>query len=304
MLMMENSPLRLASLEHIQNSSETPRNLDQVQIAADRATIWVHALDGSTIGRFSLRFGIDIHTTAREQLAGASQCLHCTHQRPTYAQWLRFCQLMQELHGVSVPKYLLTNAVFGSVTTRPPKSKKNPYPISGSVNIPHEAAPTPRPWATVRNPHPRAKNSSSLTNALPLSMQTVAAKIRKLTSAEIDPMINSLQACLIKLRAGTAHMDHLMDFDCAIILAELIEKQGVVRGLSEPIADAACAVACISQRSDKADGHVGPVLDHEISALHELVSLHKFQLEQISRGEYEKLLRSLAGKVATRLRAT
>lgn len=49
---------------------------DLVQVSYDRKTVWVHALDGSTVGRFSKTFGIDAHTTATQQLLGASQCLH------------------------------------------------------------------------------------------------------------------------------------------------------------------------------------------------------------------------------------
>ncbi len=56
--------------------------VDQVQISADGGTVWVHVMDGSTVERFSKRFGLDVHTTVTEQIAGASQCLHCTHETP------------------------------------------------------------------------------------------------------------------------------------------------------------------------------------------------------------------------------
>ena len=52
---------------------------DQVQVSQDGQTVWVHSADGSTVGRFSKRFGLDVHRTVTEQLQGASQCLHCTH---------------------------------------------------------------------------------------------------------------------------------------------------------------------------------------------------------------------------------
>ena len=45
---------------------------EQVEASADGRTVWVHA-----VGRFSLQFGMDAHTTITEQLAGAAQCLHC-----------------------------------------------------------------------------------------------------------------------------------------------------------------------------------------------------------------------------------
>lgn len=91
--------------------------LDHVQVAADRSTVWVHAHDGSTVGRFSLRFGIDVHTTITQQLQGASQCLHCTHSAPTHDDWLLFCDLMRKHHGIAVPREILDQSRFGAVPT-------------------------------------------------------------------------------------------------------------------------------------------------------------------------------------------
>lgn len=78
-----------------------------VQVSDDHKTVWVHALDGSTVGRFSRTFGIDAHTTVTQQLAGAAQCLHCTHEPPTHADWLMFCRLMKEHHGIAVDEGLM-----------------------------------------------------------------------------------------------------------------------------------------------------------------------------------------------------
>jgi len=66
----------------------------QIQVSADGKTVWLHAMDGSTVGRFSKTFGMDIHTTITQQLAGAGQCLHCTHAPPGKEEWLQFCDLM------------------------------------------------------------------------------------------------------------------------------------------------------------------------------------------------------------------
>lgn len=88
--------------------------LDHVQVAADRSTVWVHASDGSTVGRFSLRFGIDVHTTTTQQLLGASQCLHCTHSAPTHDDWLLFCDLMHQHHRIVIPRDILDRSRFGT----------------------------------------------------------------------------------------------------------------------------------------------------------------------------------------------
>lgn len=78
-----------------------------VQVSSDGRTVWVHAHDGSTVGRFSTVFGMDVHTTVSEQLQGASQCLYCTHTRPGQAEWQLFCQLMHRHYGISVPQSLV-----------------------------------------------------------------------------------------------------------------------------------------------------------------------------------------------------
>lgn len=80
----------------------------QIQISADGKTIWVHSIDGSTIGRFSTVFGMDVHRTAEEQQQGAPQCLHCTHTKPTQSDWEKFCELMLEHYGVEVDVGLMT----------------------------------------------------------------------------------------------------------------------------------------------------------------------------------------------------
>lgn len=84
---------------------------DQVQRSADGKTVWVHGLDGSTVGRFSTTFGMDVHTSLAQQLAGAPQCLHCTHAPAGLVEWLAFSALMLEHHGIEVDTQLLQ---FGS----------------------------------------------------------------------------------------------------------------------------------------------------------------------------------------------
>lgn len=76
---------------------------DQVQVSADRRTVWVHARDGSTVGRFSKSFGVDVHRTMTEQMKGAGECLSCTHEPPAEVDWARFVALIKEHYGIVVP---------------------------------------------------------------------------------------------------------------------------------------------------------------------------------------------------------
>lgn len=80
----------------------------EVIVSADGGTLWVNGGDGSCIGRFSKRFGIDLHNTATDQLAGLPQCLACTHGSAGSAEWALFRQQMREHHGVEIDDELLS----------------------------------------------------------------------------------------------------------------------------------------------------------------------------------------------------
>lgn len=81
---------------------------DQLQVSDDGRTVWVHGSDGSSVGRFSKVFGLDVHTTVTQQMEGAHQCLHCTHEAPGQDDWLKFIELMLEHHGIVVPPELIS----------------------------------------------------------------------------------------------------------------------------------------------------------------------------------------------------
>ncbi len=74
-----------------------------IDVSSTGDTVWVTAHDGSCVGRFSKRFGIDVHRTVEEQLAGADQCLHCTHQPAGEGEWKVFRTKVLQHHGIDVP---------------------------------------------------------------------------------------------------------------------------------------------------------------------------------------------------------
>lgn len=74
----------------------------QVEWTLRNDAVWIHASDGSTVGRFG-RMGVDLHNTASEQLQGKPQCRLCTHGRVTTADWELFKAKAYEWWGVSVP---------------------------------------------------------------------------------------------------------------------------------------------------------------------------------------------------------
>lgn len=81
--------------------------LFDIQVSADGATVWVHGADGSTVGRFSKKFGVDVHTSVTDQMQGASQCLNCTHKPATPADWEMFREDMMRHFSIPVEKDLI-----------------------------------------------------------------------------------------------------------------------------------------------------------------------------------------------------
>lgn len=72
------------------------------EVCSNTQTVWVNSGDtGTCLGRFS-KFGIDIHHDMERQMTTGSQCLDCTHSKPTLEDWLRFVQGMKEHYGVEV----------------------------------------------------------------------------------------------------------------------------------------------------------------------------------------------------------
>lgn len=64
--------------------------------------VWINADDGSAVARFNTATGVDIHNTARDQLAGAPECLWCTHSKPDYRTWQEFVKKVNSLFGIEL----------------------------------------------------------------------------------------------------------------------------------------------------------------------------------------------------------
>lgn len=79
-----------------------------IDVSADGRTVLVNGADGSCLGRFSKRFGLDVHKTSIEQLAGESQCLHCTHEPAGATAWSEFRAQMQLHYEIDIPANLVS----------------------------------------------------------------------------------------------------------------------------------------------------------------------------------------------------
>ncbi len=95
----------------------------ELQLSASRDAVWIHASDGSTVGRFG-RMGVDLHNCLTDQLAGASECRLCTHQRPSMADWELFRSKVLEWWGVKVPEDAFDHKLLAGPTIETVTSSK------------------------------------------------------------------------------------------------------------------------------------------------------------------------------------
>ncbi|WP_237113906.1 hypothetical protein [Pseudomonas aeruginosa] len=79
----------------------------ELQVAECGTRLWVNAPDGSCVGRFSKRFGSDLHNTVTAMMAGASECIHCTHGEASVEDWDAFRAKLQAAYQVTLPAGLI-----------------------------------------------------------------------------------------------------------------------------------------------------------------------------------------------------
>jgi len=84
-------------------NNEKAMDLYSIDVSPLGDTVWVTGDDGSCVGRFSKRFGIDVHRTVTDQMAGAEQCLHCTHEAAGAVEWQGFREAIRQHYGIDVP---------------------------------------------------------------------------------------------------------------------------------------------------------------------------------------------------------
>lgn len=94
----------------------------EVQISENNDAVWVHASDGSTVGRFG-KMGIDIHNTVTEQLAGKPECRLCTHGQVTEKEWGIFREKALEYWQVNIPINAFDKVFFTKKTEKDNKIK-------------------------------------------------------------------------------------------------------------------------------------------------------------------------------------
>lgn len=70
------------------------------EIVSDGTTVWVNIGEGC-LARFGPR-GIDVHQRPSEVARGGRECLHCTHEPTTAADWEVFVAKCLSAFGIEV----------------------------------------------------------------------------------------------------------------------------------------------------------------------------------------------------------
>ena len=108
----------------------------------------------------------------------------------------------------------------------------------------------------------------------------------KLTSAEIAETMGSLRTAFAHMREGVATHNEYVVLHSSMLIAQVIEQMGVVRGLQEHITAALEACASYQERSGNAENWApSDIHFHELDALGAMLDLHEYQLQQLTARE-------------------
>ena len=107
-----------------------------------------------------------------------------------------------------------------------------------------------------------------------------------------------LGAAADRMRRGQASDNDWAVLTGSLLMAQSIEKQGVVRGLAGHLDGVDRALVAIEARATRAGPWRSPTLHfHELDAVHLLLDLHEFQLEQLSYGEFRRAYEATEARV-------
>jgi hypothetical protein len=109
----------------------------------------------------------------------------------------------------------------------------------------------------------------------------------KPTPEDLQDVLQPIAQCIKALREGVATEGQWAIAAGAVQMAMAIERQGIVRGLAEDLADAERALQSIYRRATATGEWKSTALYHqEINDLHTFLNLHTFQLRQLGRREF------------------
>lgn len=118
-----------------------------------------------------------------------------------------------------------------------------------------------------------------------------------LTAAEVTSIIDPVRVCFAQIRAGTATELQATVMHTTLLIAQEIERGGIVRGLAEHLDSARVACEAYFARSVSAGTwHPSAVHFYELDALAVAIDLHVYQLQQLTSAELDETKRKLIAR--------
>jgi len=132
----------------------------------------------------------------------------------------------------------------------------------------------------------------------PLQLARLSAT--KHTAAELASMMDPTRQCLKLVREGVATQLQFEVLQSTIVIAEAIEKSGIVRGLADHLASALQACSAIEARALTSGAWRQTALYfQELDALATAVDLHEYQLQQLSARELHRIVQQAMSRVSS-----
>lgn len=137
---------------------------------------------------------------------------------------------------------------------------------------------------------------------IPLNPFIVAqGRATLLTDAERAQCLPPLHSAATRMRQGLSSSDDWSMLVGALLMAQTIEKQRVVRGLAGHLEEIDRALVAIEARATAVGTWQSPTLHfHELDSVALLCDLYKFQLEQLSYGEFRRACDTTTAQVRSR----
>lgn len=120
-------------------------------------------------------------------------------------------------------------------------------------------------------------------------VDVVLNRASRLNAAELEQVLGPLRDAVAALRRGVATELEWSTAASAVNVGDVIEKQGVVRGLAGHLRDIDLALFEIGKRARSSGDWRPPVLHYEeLDLLDLLVDLHSHQVKSLSFGELQR----------------
>ena len=128
-----------------------------------------------------------------------------------------------------------------------------------------------------------------------------AAQLRAscLTSAEIASFMDPVRECFAHVRTATATELQYQVLHSTLVIAQEIERTGIVRGLVEHIDLALAASSAYNARCLASGAGAWQPCDchfHELDAISTMLDLHEYQLKQLSAAEMHRITQRLIAR--------